>query len=39
MIVRAPDKDFNVAAVHSHQGTIDIYIDDVDEASVSYVNE
>ena len=40
VIARAPSKDFNVAAVHSHRGTIDIKVSDViDEASVCYVNK
>jgi hypothetical protein len=39
VIARAPGEDFNVAAVRSHRGAIDRKVSDVDEASVSYVDE
>jgi hypothetical protein len=39
VIARTPGEDFNVAAVISHQGAINSKVRDVDEASVSYVDE
>jgi len=39
VIARAPGEDFNVVAVRSHRGAIDSKVSDVDEASVSYVDE
>jgi hypothetical protein len=39
VIARTPDENFNLAAVRSHRGAIYIKVSDVDEASVSYVDE
>ena len=39
VIARAPVEDFNVGAVRSHRGAIDSKVSDVDETSVSYVDE
>jgi len=39
VIARASSEDFNVAAVRSYRAAIDSKVSDVDEASVSYVDE
>jgi hypothetical protein len=39
VITRDATEDFNVAAVPSHRDAIDSKVSDVNEASVSYVDE
>jgi len=39
VIARASDEDFSMAAVRSYRGAVDSKVSDVDEASVSHVEE